>query len=151
MKLMNISYAHNMQLQVHPHNHPLGDTTSTQNAVNHKNTRATVHVLGPPNIMLLTHIRFLNRLRSTASPILSHFHTLLHLTLSSSYSVWIQFLSDTQFSTKCLNLKFPLEHSVQIISSLLCDLSLYTYSCLVICTRTGSEPECSASSTIYST
>lgn len=54
---------------------PLVTQKSTQNALHHENARAVVHVPGPSNIMLLTHIRFPTRLRSTASPILSHFHT----------------------------------------------------------------------------
>lgn len=97
----HFNYAHNMQLQVHPHNHPLGDTTSAQNALDHENARATVHVLGPPNIMLFTRIRFLNRLRSTASPILSHFHTLLRLTLAAPITV-------SGFNS-CQALNFPLK------------------------------------------
>lgn len=103
----------------------------------------------PPDIVLLTHIHFLNHLRSTASPRLSLSHPAPSHAHSSNYSVWIQFLSGTQFSTKCLNLKFPLEHSVEIISSLLCDLSLYTYSCLVICTRTSRQPECFKDHLLY--
>lgn len=66
-----------MQLQVHLHYHLLCDTTSAQNA--RKSARPAIHVLGLPNIALLTNIRF--HRRSTASPILSHFHALLRLTL----------------------------------------------------------------------
>lgn len=44
-------------------------------------TKATVWSPGPLRITLFAHIRFLKSLRSTtASPILSHFHTLLHHT-----------------------------------------------------------------------
>lgn len=97
----HFNYVYKMQVQVHPHYPPtLGDMTNTQNALNHEDARATVHVRGPPNIMLLTHIRFLNRLRSTASPILSHFHTLLCLTLTAPITV-------SGFNS-CQALNFPL-------------------------------------------
>lgn len=132
----HFNYVHNVQVQVHPHNHPLGEMRSTQNAVSHKNARATTHVPGPSNIMLLTHIRFLNGLRSTASPILSHFHTLVCLTLVAPITVWIQFLSATQ----CLNLEFPLEHCSLHNFHPVQFQSLHPCSCLVIGTRTGREP-----------
>lgn len=50
----------------------------------HKNKKkaAMLHSLGPLWITLLTHIRFPKSLRSTASLILSHFHTRLHHTNS---------------------------------------------------------------------
>lgn len=54
------------------------------------------------SITLLTHIRFLKSLRSTASPILSHFHTLLHHTLS---------LTHTQFPLQRLE-PIPVKHSI---------------------------------------
>lgn len=76
---------------------------STQNALHHENAWAVVHVLGPSNIMLLTHIRFPTRLRSTASPILSHFHTLLRLRLTAPITA--SGFNSCHFSTNSLSLQ----------------------------------------------
>lgn len=82
---------------------PLVTQKSTQNVLHHENAWAVVHVLGPSNIMLLTHICFPTRLRSTASPILSHFHTLLRLRLTAPITA--SGFNSCHFSTNSLSLQ----------------------------------------------
>lgn len=129
-----------MQLQVHLHNRPLSATTSPR----------SMSCVPPPSIALLTNIRFLNGLRSTASPVLSHFHTLLCLTLQlqrlDSIPVGHSICTlNASISNSLQNIRFP------FISSFLCDLGLCAYSCLVTCRRTGREAEWSASRPVYCT
>lgn len=82
--------------------------------------------------MLLTHIRFLNRLRSTASPILSHFHTLLRLTLSAPITV-------SGFNS-CQALNFPLNAR---ISSFLQNTQFTSFpACYVIPVSTSTQLPC---------
>lgn len=98
--------------------------------------------------MLLTHIRFLKSLRSTASPILSHFHTLLHhkhslLPLQRleptpvKHSIFYQMLQ-SQYSLRTFS-----SHNFQLLMwsnpsiAFVIQVSIISYSGLVICTRMG--------------
>lgn len=124
----HFNYVHNMQVQVHPHNPPLGDTTNTKCSQSRGRTshgpcpRSSQHHASHPHpLSKSSEVNSFPNPLSLSHPALSHTH-------GSNFSVWIQFLSGTQFSTKCLNLKFLSEHAVHIISSLLCDPSVHIHA-----------------------
>ena len=73
-------------------------------------TKATVWSPGPLRITLFAHIRFLKSLRSTtASPILSHFHTLLHHTHTHTHLPRLEPISvKHSIFNKCSNPNLPL-------------------------------------------
>lgn len=103
----HVNGVHNLQVQVQPRSHaaapPPGRHEKRTEGVDHEDAGATVRARRPPSIMLLTHIRFLKVLRSTASPNpLSLSHPALSHARRSDYSVCIQFLSGAPFSTQML-------------------------------------------------
>lgn len=109
---------------------------------------ATVYSLRLFWITLFTNIRFLKSLRSTASLFsLTFTPCSIILIHCSHYSVWSRFLLNTQFSTKCFNLKplkiystsFPFFFFTWVnLFNRLYNLRL-TNSGLVNCTRMGQK------------
>lgn len=139
----------NLQLRAHPHNHSHAEHAHMK--IHSKSTwahtkAATVWSLSPLWITLLTHIRFLKSLRSTASPILSHFHTLLCRTLTAPITASGAHSCQTPnfrphapvpiFPRNIESASFPTTLRSNLSTRLLWSKFLYPYSGLVKRTRT---------------